>query len=316
MRVLHVTNAYPYEDYESYGIFIKEQIDSLLDIGVENKTVFINARKKGSGEYFKHFKNIKNIIDSFQPDVVHCHHEFSLIPFSLLRIHQPIILSLLGDLEKRGKVNKYIFRLFVPITRKVILKNKMVEDPSYAYLPNGVNLNLFKTSNKIEAKRILNLKLDIKYVLFVSATLNNPIKRYDKFQAVLNKINDEYGNQFQPLILSGVTRELVPIYFNAAEFLLFTSDHEGSPNAIKEAMACNLPIVSTDVGNVQQLFGNSCGNFVANTGSVDELFELSKIALEYPKNKINGRARLEEAGLTIDTVAQKLYALYNEVICE
>ena len=311
MKILHITNAYPYDGYQSFGIFIKEQIDSLSSIGLINNVFFINARKNGFKEYFKQVNNLKNIIRDYNPDIIHCHHEFSLIPLSLLRIDKPIILSLLGDIEKRSNINKLIYKVLKGNVKRIILKNKNIHNSLYSYIPNGVDIDFFKQMDKSEAKRKASLNEKTKYILFVTASLNNPIKRFDKFQEVLNNINKRLQNNYEPLILSGVKREMVPAYFNSAEFLLLTSDHEGSPNAVKEAMACDLPIVSTNVGNVKQLFANSYGNFIANSGSIDELLQLSLIALECTKS--NGRERLINLELSMNSVAKKLYSLYQEL---
>lgn len=312
MKVLHITNAYPYEEYQSFGIFIKEQIESLHSIGVENKVIFLNARERGYKEYFRQIKNIHKVIKIFNPDVIHCHHEFSLIPMALIRTTKPIVLSLLGDLQKRSALNKVVYDTLKIKVNKVILKNKNISDTRYAYLPNGVNLKLFHSINKSRAKSILKLDDSIKYILFVTATLDNPIKRYDKFEKVVQKINEKLGENYQSLVMCGVSRDLVPYYFNSAEFLLLTSEHEGSPNAIKEAMACNLPIVSTDVGNVKELVGLSKGHFISRTGSINDLYNLSIEALQQDKSE--GRVRIEALELDISSVARNLHKLYQNLL--
>lgn len=311
MRILHITNAYPYDEYASYGIFVKEQIHSLSSIGLTNEVIFLNARKYGFKEYFNKIKSIKKIVRNFNPDIIHCHHEFSLIPLLFIFNKKPVLLSLLGDLEKRSRLNKLVFKVLKHKTIRIILKNKIINDSLYRYLPNGVNLNLFKKIEKSKAKEKLNLSQTSKYILFVTASLNNPVKRYDKYEAVIKKINLKLGYDYVPLILSGVERDLVPFYYNSADLMLLTSDHEGSPNAIKEAMACDLPIVSTKVGNVKELFGNSTGNYISNSGLVDDLLDLSIKALT--NNKSNGKERLLEIELSMDIVAEKLHSIYKEM---
>lgn len=311
MKVLHITNAFPYNEYESFGIFIKEQIHSLNEIGVINEVVFINARKKGSKEYFKQIKYIKKTIKSFVPDVIHCHHEFCLLPFLFIRTNTPIILSLLGDIENRSLLNKIIFNLLKRKAKKIIIKNKELNSEPFVYLPNGVNTTLFNEYNKNESKKIIKVSPKNRYILFVTASINNPIKRYDKFKSVVALLNKDNEEEFVPLIMSGVKRELVPYYYNAADLLLLTSDHEGSPNAVKEAMSCNTPVVSTNVGNVKHLFGDSKYNLIANSGTIEELHELSKRCLLTNEN--DGRHRIFELQLNINHIATKLYNLYKQL---
>ena len=310
MKVMHITNAYPYPEYESFGIFIKEQIASLEEIGIENKVFFINARKEGSKEYFKCKTAIKTILDDYEPDIIHCHHEFSLIPLLFLKTNKPIVLSLLGDLQNRSIVNKLFFKLVKKKVHSIILKNKKKSAPAYYYIPNGVNLDFFKPTEKVEAKKYLGLNQDKKYILFVTAALDNPIKRYDKFQAILKELHKK-DERFEELIMTGVSRDIVPLYFSAGEFLLLTSDHEGSPNAVKEAMACNLAVVSTDVGNVKHLFGNSNGHFLSTSGTVQNLFALTLKASQIRESE--GRKRLVELELDMNSIAGKINETYEYI---
>ena len=309
MKVLHITNAFPYSEYNSYGIFIKEQIDSLEKLGIENDVFFINAKKFGYKEYIRALTMLNGVIEESRPDLIHCHHELSLLSTLLNIKKQPKVLSLLGDIQKRSKLNQIIFRLVRNRAQGIIVKNKLQEN--FHYIPNGVNLDFFKPIDKIEAKTRLNLSSGTNYVLFVTASLNNPIKRYDKFQSILEGMNG-HEKIFEPLVMSGVTRSEVPFYFNSCDLLLLTSDHEGSPNAVKEAMACNLPIVSTDVGNVKELFGESKGNFVSPSGTVEEMVALSLKASASSKSE--GRDRLEYLGLEINNVAKEIHKVYNDLL--
>lgn len=311
IKVLHITNAYPYDGYESYGIFIKEQIDSLKKKNLDIDFYFINARQNGFIEYFKSIKSIKFLINSIKPDIIHCHHELSLIPFIFIKTKIPFILSVLGDISKRKKLNKIMFYFLKIIPKKIIIKNAVIENSKITYLPNGVNLDLFKEKDKTICKQELGLDIENEYALFVTASLNNPIKRYDRFCEILENIQKIKPN-IQPLVMSGVKRELVPLYFNASNLFILTSEHEGSPNAIKEAMACNLPIVSTDVGNVAHLFENNEGLYVIKNYNIDEFTSLCIRALS--KGRSNGRNRLKDLGLDIDSVSDKLIELYRLIL--
>lgn len=312
MKVLHITNAFPTVDYSSYGIFIKEQIESLINKNVECETVFINAKKNGILEYFRSRSVIKKKIKEFQPNILHAHHEFSLIPLIFVRFKQPLILSLLGDIEKRSFINKLIYKALSLKADKIIFKNRLPKGKKYCYLPNGVNTELFRPIDQNYSKEKLGLNLNKKYVLFVSASKVNPIKRYDKFSAIVSKLNEQFGN-FEELLMTNVSREETPYYFNACEFLLLTSDHEGSPNAVKEALACNKPIVSTDVGNVKQMLEKSTSSFVSARNSIEELFELSIRVLDSAA-KLNERDLIFEQNLAIKTVADELIKIYNTVV--
>ncbi len=314
MKILHITNAFPTQEYSSYGIFIKEQIDSLEKEGLTQKYFFVNARKYGAIKYFKIILELRKNIKKFCPQIIHVHHEFCLIPLIFISKKQPIVLSLLGDIQKRGLINKVLYKILSLRVDKIIMKNKISRNSKIVYLPNGVNTELFKPIDIVEAKQKLGLNIQTKYVLFVSASKNNPIKRYDKYSEIVSNLNERYGNT-EELLMTNVTREQTPYYFNAAEFLLLTSDHEGSPNAVKEAMACNKPVVSTNVGNVCQLLTGSVNSYVASTNSINELVEAS-INVLHSNKELNNRDLIFKQDLDIQNVAKKLIELYKKLVNE
>src|SRR5690554_3089706 len=311
MKVLHVTNLYPYDDFETYGIFVKEQIQSLGNPKFQD-VFFINAKRNGMKEYYSTIFKLKKIINNY--DIVHCHHQFSTIPVFFANRKAKIITSILGDIKKRNIINKIAYLFAKNISEKIIFKNNIpTTNDKYILLPNGVDLDKFKEKDKNQCKSKLNLNKENIHVLFVSnGHLSNPIKRHDKFIKIINLLNDNINTKrFVPLYLSNVKREEVEIYFNAADFMILTSDHEGSPNAVKEAMACNLPIVSTSVGDVANLLGNVKNSFVSQSGSVDDLIKLA-IKIDYTKRS-SGRIKLIELGLDADSIALKLKNVYQDI---
>jgi|SRR5690554_1181297 len=312
MKVLHVTNLYPYKEAPTYGIFVKEQVNSLRTANLQN-VFFINARLNSSKEYLKSIKKLKNIAKDY--DIIHCHHQFSSISVFLANRKSKIITSILGDIKKRSFVNKLAFLFSKIISKKVIFKNEIPHaNTKFILLPNGVNLNIFKEKEKNLCKQELGLDKSKIHVLFVSnGLLNNPIKRHDKFLEIIQGLNNKIStkSKYVPLYLNNVPREKVSTYFNAADLMILTSDHEGSPNAVKEAMACNLPIVSTSVGDVPVLLGNVKNSFVSKSGTVEELVDLAfKIDLNI---RSNGREKLIELKLDSESVAEKLINIYSEL---
>ena len=123
---------------------------------------------------------------------------------------------------------------------------------------------------------------------------NSQVKRADKIKLI---------NPFP------IEPELVPIYLNAADVLLLTSFSEGSPNIIKEALACNCPIVSTDVGDVKENFKETSGNLICS-------YEAESIAkkIEFllkSDRRTNSRGKIEH--LDRKKIAKKIIGLYNEI---
>ena len=104
----------------------------------------------------------------------------------------------------------------------------------------------------------------------------------------------------------------MPLYLNAASLLLLTSKWEGSPNIVKEAMACNIPVVSTKVGDIEYLFENTQGYYYTDSDA-DKLAEKINYVLNNDI-KPNGRQRIIDLKLDSESVANKLIQLYQEVL--
>jgi len=313
MKVLHITNLYPTNSYPTYGIFVYDQIESLRPYG-EQSYYFINAKEKGLVAYLRAIFELRSLIKTV--DIIHCHHQFSVLPLLLYFTKKPIILSVLGDIKKRNWVNKVVFHLVKNKCSSIIFKNSVPDSANnkYILIPNGVNLSIFKPLSKTESRRKLNLNENDCLVLFVcNGSLDNPIKRKDKFDKILSQLNQKSNDvKYKELILSNVSRLDVPLYYNAANLMLMTSNHEGSPNAIKEAMACNLPIVSTPVGDVKKNIDGVENSFVANSHDDDELYELvQKINTE---KRSDGLQKLIQLKLDSTSVAEKLMDLYTKTI--
>lgn len=314
MKVLHITNAFPYDENKTFGVFIKEQIDSIENLGLEIKTVFINAQKNGSKEYLLAFNKVKTEIKSFKPDIIHCHHQYSLFALRHYIFSEKVVLSLLGSINKRSFLNQavyYSLRFFVNI--EIVKDNPYPQKNKSIYIPNGVNTEYFIEKPKQKCRQLLNIDSSKGIViLFVSGAKNNPIKRYDKFKRVIKILNDSSGLLFQPLIMTNVSRDLVVNYYNAADILLLTSDHEGSPNCVKEAMSCNLPIVSTNVGDVPFLFKSGKGLFYSKNSTTQELVDLVLKATKIKRS--NGRKLLVQNELSMLNVAQKISKIYINLL--
>lgn len=311
MRVLHITNLYPSNKFPTYGIFVKEQIES-LSTSLSQDVVFINAKENGLLAYIKVIKGLKKKCDEF--DIIHCHHQFSVLPLIFVIFNKKIVLSLLGDLSKRNILNRFIFKLVEYKCDKIVIKNSTsLKNSKYFFLPNGVNTEFFKPFTTSISRKLLGLEEHIIYVLFVcNGDLTNPIKRKDLFDNVIDELNkSDSQNEYVELVLSNIQRENTIHFYNAANFMLVTSDHEGSPNAVKEAMACNLPIVSTPVGDVKNNLKFVSNSFVTNSHNVDELISAAKkLNLN---ERSNARDKIFRMNLDVKSKAEELINLYSHL---
>lgn len=323
MNVLHITNAYPYPESRIFGIFVKEQIDSLDNYLVKNDTYFINAKKKGKIEYFKSIFYLKDIVKKY--DIIHTHHIFvgMIMLFFFKQIKHKIIVSLMSDSTRKG--NSYFTNLLFKSSYKYCLKNASgvifksgipdnMKRKNVYYLPNGVNTDFFQEIPKSECKKKLNLDLNRRYILFVSSNnLYRKEKRYDRFQEVIGILRNKYSlKDIEELLLVDTDRENIPLYYNAADVNILVSDVEGSPNSVKEAIACNTKVVATNVGNIEKMLSglNSC--YVVNSFNSHEIADRLYDCLRH--DNIDVRKRIFEQKLDKNSTRQKLVFIYKQIM--
>jgi teichuronic acid biosynthesis glycosyltransferase TuaC len=317
VRILHITNAYPTSKNSSYGIFIKEQIDALKLNGLECNTIFIDALTHGKLQYFKQIRSIRQAAE--RADIVHCHHSYSaFVTRYLAGVKKPMVVSFLSSVkgETDSLFKKIVFKSVLRSCSAFIDKsNPDIEKSSNKkgfYLPNGVNLEFFKEIRREDAKSRLKLE-NGKYLLFcASGSVHRREKRYDLFSDVVKILKNDYKLPVSELLLSNVERELTPYYYNAASAHVLTSDFEGSPNSVKEAIACNVPVVSTNVGNVKLLLDGIPGCHISSTHSASEIAKLCVEALEY--DRIPGRQNVIANQLDMGSTIKKLVTIYQAVL--
>lgn len=314
MKVLHVTTNYPTPDYPIFGIFVKEQVESLQKIGVDCDVFYCNGQKK------KHITYVPKLwwkVLRGHYDIIHCHHVLSAIIFGLTGwpLFKKCVVSYQSRPEyewgyKWLKVMKLLFNAIIVKFEPGELQHRKIH-----YLPNGCNQDLFRPMDKQKCKVELGLDKDKRYLLFMDSSKKpREVKRVDRFEAVVDLLREKYQYQdIDSIILRSTPREQTPVYMNACELYMMTSDIEGSPNSVKECMCCNIPVVSTPVGNVKAMIGDIPGTYVANTFEAEELAELCDKVLR-SKEAFNGRDAFLLKGYGMATVAERLKKLYEEIV--
>lgn len=313
MKILHITNNYPTDKHPIFGIFVKEQIDSLRSTGLECDVFFINGRENGKSAYFKGLFKLLKKLKNTDYDILHCHHIYSavLLLLTLNFFKFKRIISYQNPPSKEGGLFLYqIIKLFFD---GVILKDTKSIDKKVYYLPNGTNTEFFINYSRRECIAKLNLDASKKYILFMDSNkekrTQKRVDRYDKVIDYLLKNGNPYN--VAPIKLTNTKRNLIPYYMNACSLHLITSDYEGSPNSVKECLACNTSVVSTPVGNIHDLIGDVNGCYVSKSFDPSELAELVVKSLTH-KN-FTSRNQLFEKKLDIESVSKKLLNIYNSI---
>ena len=324
MRILHITNNYPTIKNPDYGVFTKDQIDNLNQYGIENKLLFINSKENGIIEYFRAIKKIRYIYKNY--DLIHCFHGLTLIVTFFTTFNKPILISFLNEIKYENmKNNIYSNKLYV-FLYNMILKSKFVfaifkdkipekQKKTYRsfYLPNGVDLQNFNLLEKEDACNFLNLDCKKRYILFVSSKNKmRTQKRYDIFMSTIDILKKKYNEyNFEELIMSGVPREDCIYYYNASCIHLLVSNYEGSPNSVKEAMCCNIPIVSTDVGNVKEMLSGAANCFISDQDpSILAKYVIK--AVEHEPQDL--RSTIIKNELTVEDKTLELIRIYRKIL--
>ncbi|WP_273484038.1 glycosyltransferase [Desulforamulus ruminis] len=323
MKVLHITNMYPWKEKPWYGIFIANQIKSLDKYAIKNDVYFINGNESKIS-YLKALVELKNYRNKY--DLIHCHHGWCGIIANLVLKNERKVLSLVGGdlLEKKilykrllSKVLKSQIHTFDHI---IVKSDKMLkicdsETSDISCIPNGVNMELFNQIEKELCKEKLKLCPDKKYFLFTAAA-NDKLrteKRYDIIKKAEIILKSRGITGFDILFLENLDHKDVPYYINACEAVLLSSDYEGSPNIIKEALACNVPIISTDVGNVDELVRDLDNCYIVEQSS--EVFaNYMEIIMSKSVSLCKGRMRLKELKLDEESVAKSILSVYQKIL--
>jgi glycosyltransferase involved in cell wall biosynthesis len=311
MKVLHLTNMYPNQNNCYSGIFVKNQIDSLGKKGIDYQLVCLG---RNFGGYRKTI-SLKN--EAKWADIIHAHfgHVGSLGLIWKYIEHKPIIVSycgsdILGALNTKerflAEVNAFLSKYVdCAIVRSAGLAKK-VRTKSVEIIPCGIDTSLFQEIDKSEARKAIKLgDYTGKLILFLGQK-NNRVKNFSLFKKALEYLDFE----FRHLLLENIPYAEVPYYMNAADVCVLTSLYEGSPNVIKEAMACNRPIVSVGVGDVKEMLCDIDGCFVV-TSDPNQIAKGIKLAVGF--SRTNARKKIFDSGLDLDATADKIIKVYKEV---
>ncbi|MGA2408332.1 MAG: glycosyltransferase [Bacteroidales bacterium] len=285
------------------------QGESLQKEGIDIEFFYIKG--KGLIGYLSNIRKLRKFVRIYKPDLIHSHYSFSGILASFSFSGVPVGVSLMGsDVNFSGKIILFLLRFFSRHVWKftIVKSRKMYEKlrvKSVFIIPNGVNFESFRIIDKYEAQAFLGWDSKSNHLIFASdpKRIEKNFKLANEAIEILYKQNIMFNVHF----IKGISPSEMKYYYCAADVLLMTSIAEGSPNVIKEAMACNCPIVSTDVGDVKEVMKDIPGTYIVgnNTESVAE--GIAK-ALEF-----NGRTAGRECIKEIDSskIARKLISIYK-----
>jgi teichuronic acid biosynthesis glycosyltransferase TuaC len=320
LRVLVVTGAYPTDPTPHSGTFIKSQVESLVAAGAQVEVIHprpgpvLLRYAWAVSQVF-----LRTLTGRF--DVVHGHYGLWCL-VARMQWTTPVVASFLGDdllgtpTEAGGQTRKSA--LVVQVSRwlcryvdAVIVKSDEMKRAARCerahVIPNGVDFDLFRPMPRDTARAALGWNPAGCYVLFGNDP-RIPVKDYPLAQAAIRHLRSR-GIAAELVVANGLPQTRVAQYMNGSNAVLLTSLHEGSPNIVKEAMACNIPVVATDVGDVRAVIGRTPGCHVCPRDP-EALAAALEQALRYPAPTTG---RTDIAHLNRSVVARQVMAVYADV---
>ena len=322
MNILYIVNALADKNNPAKEPFVKAQIDSVRRAGVNVSIYNINGNES-KFNYIKAIFNIRKLLKTEQIDIIHGHYVYSGW-IAALQSKTISVVSFMGSdlngspknenkLQLRGYIDIILCRLLEFLVTGTIVKSEKMQqrlgkkNKSIA-LPNGVDFNYFKPINRNDARRLLSLDLKKKYILF-AGNYKIPRKAFGIVKQAVRMLHGK-NESIEILLAYGLPHKQIPLFMNAANVLTLPSISEGSPNVIKEAMACNLPIVSTDVGDVRDIISDVEGCMIVDRTPDAFAGAIQKILSTV--DRTNGREAINS--LRIEKIAVRLIQFYKTLL--
>jgi glycosyltransferase involved in cell wall biosynthesis len=323
MRVLVLTAIYPKPDKPAFGSFVRTQVLGLRAAGVDVDVLVLDGQNRKL-IYPQGVFGLRRRIADNPPELVHAHYSY-VGAVARTQWSVPIVLTyhgddLLGTAGFDGRV-KPLSRVIAAggralgsLVDAVIVQNQQMaarfRHREVHVIPHEVDLGVFSASDRCRARAQLGLDPDRRYVLF-AADPQIPVKNFPLAQRAVEAAQRSLPDlELELLVVHREPQPRLALYMSACDVLAFPSWQEGSPNIIKQAMACNLPIVSTDVGDVRTLISATDGCHVTEP-AVDP-FARALAAESQLQRRTDGRDAV--AHLTPDLVSRRLISVYDSVL--
>ncbi len=319
LKILHII---PGEKQSNTMIFAKRQVKNLDNFGINNYIYFLSSRTSLM-LVLKSILEIKKRIANYNPDIVHAHYG-TMTAFIASLVHKNVVITFHGsDLNTtihdgffRDVLGRLLSQIAALKAKKIICVSPQLIHKLWwrkkiaCVIPVGVADDIFFPIDKIEVRKKLNWDINQYFILF---NANNPrIKRLDIAETVINKLNQE-EKKFNLITVKGdIDHNNIPLLINGCDCILLCSDTEGSPMIIKEAMSCNVPIISVDVGDVKQRIQDVSNSILVNQ-DIDQIATAIK-TICIKNERTNGRNIIIRDRLTENENVKEILHLYKSIL--
>lgn len=273
MKVLLLCSHRYYAPYTDYvAPFIYEQMQGLKNYGCEFRICFVQGG--GAKSYIKAWHDMQRAIREYQPDLIHAHYGLCGVVANLQR-KVPVVCTYHGSDINEKKVRK-LSMIAVRLSRyNIFVSQKLCDiagDPTNSMVvPCAVDVKHFLPMDKQACRQQLGMDANKIYILF-SKEFADEVKNYPLAKAAVDRLECDA----ELLEFYGYSREQVPLLYNAVDCALLTSFTEGSPQFVKEAIACGCPVVSTDVGDAREVIDGVENSYICSYDTEDVIRKLQK----------------------------------------
>ncbi len=300
-----------------YATFYEKQTEALEKMGVEITHVCPPTQSSDHKErqeierskldYARLYAKTLRVATG-EYDLIHANYGLTA-PFALAQPKRPIVLSLWGS-DLSGQLGTVSKRCAKYCDEVIVMSNEMKRqlDLDTHVIPHGIDMEQFSPMDQLRAQNEVGWDSDSKHILFPYDPRRN-VKNYSLAERVVEQVQEKVNHPVKLQVVYGVDHDDIQVYMNAVDCLLLTSKREGFPNSVKEAMACNLPVVSTDVGGVREWIEPVENSYVGESEA--ELVDALATVLQSGQRS-NGRTHA--AGLNLDAMATDIIKVYTQAL--
>lgn len=312
MRVLLVHSGNAVGGDSSRYTFVQEQGRSLVQLGCVVEYYAVVG--KGMRGYLRNVKPLRNKIQEWKPDVVHAHFGLcGMVAVLAARKKVPVVITCHNG-ETLSKSANIISSLAIRRADYTICVAQHIYDKLYLkpkpYMiqPCGIGLKDLPLVDKEKAMKEMGLSLDKINILF-GGSFSNARKNAPLAKEAIALLKRDEINLIE---MRGFNRSQVDKLLCGCDMLLLPTKSEGSPQVLKEAMACNCPIIATDVADIAYLLQGVTNSYVTTFDPAEVADKIQRVIA--CGERTNGRKRIEELHLDNPQVAETIYGIYKSIL--
>jgi glycosyltransferase involved in cell wall biosynthesis len=321
VKLLVLTAIYPKPDRPQFGSFVHTQVEALREAGVDVEVLVLDGPNRKL-IYPKGVAQLRRRIAAEPPDLVHAHYSYvGVVGRTQRRV--PLVLTyhgddILGTVDVTGRtttVSRAISAggaVLGELVDAVIVQSDQMaarfRRKDVHIIPHEVDLRTFHPTDRAQARAELGLDPERHYALFAASPAIG-VKNFPLAERAVAAARRTVPD-LELLVVEREPQPRLALYMSACDVLAFPSWQEGSPNIVKQAMACNMPIVATDVGDVRSLISGTDGCHIVSTEV--EPFAQALAEEAALRRRTNGRDAV--AHLSSELVAERLIRVYEDVL--